>query len=463
MKTETVPSSFRDPGGFLFYREETLLRQVNHRCRADYDQLMQSGLYEALVEDGLLVPHQEVDLAAAYSDDACRVLKPTLVPCISYPYEWSFSQLKDAALITLKIQQRALEFGMSLKDASAYNIQFFDGKAIFIDTLSFEPYRENQAWVAYRQFCQHFLAPLALMCYRDIRLGQLLRTNIDGIPLDLASTLLPLRTRFRFSLLTHLHLHARSQRRYANAAVDSSRTLKKVNVSLNGLKAIIDSLVSAIKSLQWKSGDTEWGDYYNATNYDSESMQHKKELVSAFMDQISPAPTLVQDLGANTGVFSRIAADKGMNVLSQDIDPKAVEINYQLTKRNREHNILPMLVDLTNPSPALGWAHSERMSLMQRGPVDVVMALALIHHLAISNHVPLPDLARFFSRMGQYLLIEFVPRTDSQVRRLLATREDVFEDYTQSHFENAFAHHFEQVQSQQIRGSERTLYLLRKR
>ncbi|BAO42981.1 methyltransferase domain-containing protein [Thiolapillus brandeum] len=461
MKTEILSSSFRDPSGFLFYRHGELLRQVNFRYQDDYNALMESGLYDALTRDGLLVPHQEIDPAVGDSDKAYKVIRPTRIPYISYPYEWSFSQLKDAALTTLKIQELALEYGMSLKDASAYNVQFMDGKPIFIDTLSFERYRKNQPWVAYRQFCQHFLAPLALMSYRDIRLGQLLRTHIDGIPLDLASTLLPMRSRFRFSLLTHLHLHARSQKHYANAAVDSKHALKPVNVSLNGLKAIISNLASAIDALQWKSGATEWGDYYAATNYDSESMQHKKDLVSAFLDQVSPSPGLVQDLGANTGVFSRIAASKGMCVLSQDIDPKAVEINYQQTRNDQETRILPLLVDLTNPSPALGWAHQERMSLMQRGPADMVMALALIHHLSISNNVPLPVLARFFSHMGRHLIIEFVPKNDSQVQRLLATREDVFEDYTRTHFEDAFGGHFELLQSERIRGSERTLYLMR--
>ncbi len=461
MKTETVSSSFKDPSGFLYYRDGVLLRQVNHRYQADYDRLMQSGLYESLTGEQLLIPHEETDLSAAYSGDACKVLKPKPVPCISYPYEWCFSQLKDAALTTLRIQSLALESGMSLKDASAYNIQFLDGKPVFIDTLSFERYKKDQPWVAYRQFCQHFLAPLALMSYRDVRLNQLLRIHMDGIPLDLASRLLPLRSRLRFSLLTHLHLHARSQQRYANAAADGERPLKQARVSLTGLRAIIDNLITAVNALQWKPGDTEWGDYYSDTNYDDESLQHKKALVSAFVDQLSPAPQLVQDLGANTGVFSRVVADKGIQVLSQDIDPKAVEVNYLLTRKHQEPNILPMLMDLTNPSPALGWAHEERMSLMQRGPVDLVMALALVHHLAISNNVPLPVLAKFFSRMGACLIIEFVPKTDSQVKRLLATREDVFDDYSQDGFEQAFSAYFEVLQSEPIRGSERTLYLLK--
>lgn len=199
-----MPGSFRDPSGFIFFENGSLYRQVNIVYRENYDQLINSGLYETLVRLGLMVSHEEVDLHYARTNSAYRILKPALIPFISYPYEWCFSQLKDAALTTLEIQKKALDFGMSLKDASAYNIQFLDGKPVFIDTLSFEKYEEGQPWVAYRQFCQHFLAPLALMCFSDVRLNQLLRIYPDGIPLDLASCLLPLRTFLKFSLLSHI-------------------------------------------------------------------------------------------------------------------------------------------------------------------------------------------------------------------------------------------------------------------
>lgn len=226
---DKVAGSFRDPSGFVFVRNHVLFRQVNQQYRVHYDHLMDSGLYQRLLGDGLLVPHTEADGALAVSDDAYKVIQPEAIPFISYPYEWCFSQYKDAALTTLAIQKRALEFGMSLKDASAYNIQLLRGKPVLIDTLSFELYPEGQPWVAYRQFCQHFLAPLALMSYRDMRLGQLMSTYIDGIPIDLASTLLPFRSRFRLALLLHIHLHARSQRRYADAAIGPGTTRRQVS------------------------------------------------------------------------------------------------------------------------------------------------------------------------------------------------------------------------------------------
>jgi len=199
MPNKVLPSSFRDPSGFLFLRDGFIYRQVNTIYRENYDYLISSNLYKTLVDAELLIPHHEVDIKKARSDEIYKVIKPELILFISYPYEWCFSQLKDAALTTLEIQKKSLDFGISLKDCSAYNIQFRKGKPIFIDTLSFERYHQGKPWVAYRQFCQHFLAPLALMSYKDIRLNQLFRVYIDGPPLDLTSSLLPFRTRFRIS------------------------------------------------------------------------------------------------------------------------------------------------------------------------------------------------------------------------------------------------------------------------
>ena len=211
----------------------------------------------------------------AESDAAFKIIQPERVPFISYPYEWSFSQLKDAALATLSIQKRALKLDMSLKDASAYNIQFVRGKATLIDTLSFEIYKEGEPWVAYRQFCQHFLAPLALMAYRDVRLSQLLRVYIDGVPLDLASELLPAKTRFNFGLLTHIHIHAGAQKKYSDKVVAP----RKGGMSKQAMTGLIESLESTIKKLTWKPAGTEWGDYYDNTNYSDSAFEHKKQLV----------------------------------------------------------------------------------------------------------------------------------------------------------------------------------------
>jgi len=409
--SEPVAGSFRDPSGVVFTREGRILRQVNSVYQAAYEQLMTSGLYARLVEKGALLAHEEVDLSLALTDTAYKVLAPVRVPFISYPYEWSFSQLKDAALLTLRIQKAALRFGMSLKDCSAYNIQFVGGKPVFIDTLSFEPYREGEPWTAYRQFCQHFLAPLALMAYRDVRLSQLLRVYLDGVPLDLASRLLPARTYLRGPLLMHLHLHARAQQRYADARQTSVPDRRQVKQT--ALVGILDSLRAGVQCLQWKPVGTEWADYYDDTNYTAEAQQQKEALLVRFLEQAQPK--VMWDLGANTGRFSRLASARGCLTVAFDIDPAAVERNYLDSAKAKDNQMLPLVLDLTNPSPGLGWANRERMSLAERGPADVLLALALVHHLAIANNLPLDRIARFLCDVGVWLVIEFVLKEDSQV------------------------------------------------
>jgi len=246
---ENVRGSFRDPSGFMFKQDGKLYRQVNQKYREEYDLLMSSGLYDQLNKSRTLIAHKEVALDLAPRPDiAYKVIQPEIVDFISYPYEWCFNQLKDAAILTLAIARRVLEFGMSLKDASAYNIQFHQGRPIFIDTLSFEKYEEGVPWVAYRQFCQHFLAPLALMAKTDIRLAQLMRLHIDGIPLDLASKLLPASTRMNFGLTTHIHIHARSQQRYADKEVSQEKV--NARMSKTAMLGLIDSLLSTVKSLK---------------------------------------------------------------------------------------------------------------------------------------------------------------------------------------------------------------------
>lgn len=457
---QKLSSSFRDPDGFLFYLNENLYRQVNQTYRADYEHLMSSGLYASLAESGKLVTHSEVATPNGYSpnpEQAYKIIQPQKVPFISYPYEWSFGQLKDAALLTLNIQKHALESGMTLKDCSAYNVQFLDGKPVFIDTLSFEMYQEGSPWIPYKQFCQHFLAPLALMSMTDIRLSQWSRIYIDGIPLDLASKLLPIRSKLNFALLAHIHFHANTQKQYE----DKPQRTSEQKVSKFALLGLIDNLESCIKNMTWLPKGTEWGDYYSNTNYTDDAFQKKRDLVSSFIDILKP--TELWDLGANLGEFSRVGSEKGIFTVAFDIDPAAVEKNYRLIHKNGDKQLLPLVLDLTNPSPGIGWGNKERSSIDGRGPVDTVMALALIHHLAISNNLPLEKIAEWFRGLSRSLIIEFVPKSDSQVKKLLATRKDIFPQYNQQDFEQAFSQYFEIVAAEPIQNSERTLYAMRSR
>lgn len=451
-------SSFRDPSGFIFEREGILYRQVHAEAIRDLDLLETSGLQDELFSAGLVVPFRRVDVSLAATADAVAVLQPERIPFISYPYEWSFSQLKDAALATLELMRRALGKGMSLKDASAFNIQFMGCRPVLIDTLSFEAYEEGAPWIAYKQFCQHFLAPLALMAHCDIRLSQLLRTNIDGIPLDLTASLLPGKTKFQPGLLTHIHLHAKAQSQDTSGKTSD----RKIGVSKVSLLALIDNLKGTISGLNWKPAGTEWGDYYSDTNYSADSLKRKEVLVGELLDQVPVEAGQCWDLGANDGTFSRLAVQKGRYTVAWDIDPAAVEKAYLDGKSKKVENLLPLLQDLRNPSTNLGWANRERDSLIDRGPASVVMALALVHHLAIGNNVPLDLIAQFLASIGKWAIVEFVPKEDSQVQRMLVARKDIFSNYDQARFESAFASSFEKVQAIPIEGTVRTLYLFRR-
>ncbi|MFQ5923670.1 MAG: SAM-dependent methyltransferase, partial [Anaerolineales bacterium] len=220
---------------------------MNQVYAEDYEALLGSGLYAALIARDMLLPHEEREIPAARPERAYKVIEPQPLDFISYPYEWCFSQLKDAALLTLAAQRVAIEHDMSLKDASAFNVQFHLGRPLLMDTLSFEKLKEGEPWVAYRQFCQHFLAPLALMAYVDIELGKLMRVHIGGVPLSLASRMLPLRSRFRFSLLVHIHWHASAQRRYAGK--DRSASVRARRMNRNALLGLVDSLQGAVHRL----------------------------------------------------------------------------------------------------------------------------------------------------------------------------------------------------------------------
>jgi ribosomal protein L11 methylase PrmA len=393
-----------------------------------------------------------------------KLIKPLQIPFISYPYEWSFSQLKAAAILTLRVQHEAIKHGFVLKDASAYNVQFHESKPVFIDTLSFEPYEPGTPWVAYKQFCQHFLAPLALMAHTDIDLSKLMISHIDGVPLPLASKLLPFKTRISYSLATHIHLHSKMQQQHADAAGENrAETARKTSVSAKGMRGLIESLANTIEKLNWKMPETEWGNYYENTNYSDRAGEEKRALVDRLLAGIPDSLKIIQDFGANTGEFSRIAAKHCELVVSQDIDPVAVEMNYRKSSSDGPVNILPLIQDFSSPSPAIGWGNAERSSFLERSQCDALLVLALIHHLAINNNVPLGNIAKLFSTITKWLIIEFVPKADSQVVRLLATREDIFVDYTKEGFEKAFSEHFSIEDSLDVPDSERTMYLMKSR
>ena len=355
------------------------------------------------------------------------------------------------------IQKIALEHGMILKDASAYNVQFIGKKPVFIDTLSFTTYEVGQPWEGYKQFCEHFVAPLALAHYTSYDILKFLESNLEGIPLELAVLLLPKRARFAHGLLSHIYFHAATKKRYENAGAHG-KAIPKRQLSTFALKGLIAGLEASVSSLRPPRQRTEWGDYYTFTNYSDKGFEEKQKAVTSLLKQIKPRVQTVWDLGANNGEFSMLAADLGAYTVAFDIDPVAVGRNFTHSDE-RDERMLPLVQDCVNPSTANGWMGRERESLFARGPADAVMVLALIHHLAIGRNLPLARIAEFLAQIGKNVIIEFVPKGDSKVDILLASRKDIFADYDEEHFEQAMGEYFKLVKKMPVNHTKRTLYL----
>jgi hypothetical protein len=455
---QAIDSSFRDPSGYIFIKGNKFYRAINNSYRENFDFFETSGLYENLLDKGQILSFKKVPQNSINSNkNLYKVICPDQLRNISYPYEWCFSQLKDAALLTLDIQEESMKFNMSLKDASAYNIQFHNGLPVMIDTLSFEKYNEGEPWIAYKQFCQHFLAPLILSAYVDIKSIKLLHLFIDGISLDYVVKQLPLKSFFRPSIFMHIYMHAKAQN------INSDKTkLNNKNISKVAILGLIGSLRSLIRSLNWSPIGTEWGEYYSDTNYSAISMGTKQQIISEIIDEFNPK--VLWDIGGNNGEFTRLASNKGIDSILFDIDYAAIEKSYRKTKEDNEENIASFVMDFTNPSSGLGWNNKERLSIFNRSNADIVFGLALIHHLCISNNLPLDFVATFFFKLtSKYLVIEFVPKSDSKVKRLLDTRKDIFTEYDQKNFENKFLESFRIIKTIQVENSDRIIYLMEKR
>ena len=445
-----IPSSFRDPSGWVFQEDGRIFRRINAAGMPDWDRFIQSGLAEKLLDGKAVIPFREIS-----RENDSLTLELEKLPFISYPYEWSFSQLRDAGLLTLGIMRKALKHDMMLKDASAFNIAFRNGRPVFMDHTSFTVYRENEPWPAYRQYVMHFLAPLLLMREVDLRCLSLFESDIGGIPLDLASRLLPRRTYFNFNTLIHIHLHAAFDHRYSSDV----RSRKLPEMPRNRLENLIRSLEDFTGSLKIPGQSTQWEEYYEKNSYSEASFRFKKVRTAKICRELMPGVTL--DLGANSGVFSEIASQYSGQVIACDIDPQAVEQLYRLN-REKIPNLQPVLLDLNNPTPDVGVFNEERQSFFARSRADLVLGLALIHHLRISGNWTLDRIVRLFSSNAPHALVEFVPLDDIQVKRLIRGRESIFTDWTLDNMTAAFRKEYQRVETVGIPGCTRTLIELHK-
>ncbi len=446
------PASYKDPSGFIFQASGKFYRQVNKIYAGHYDLLTKSGLSSFLQEKKLLLPHEEVSENLLHSDDWYLTLLPEQVPFTSYPYEWCFEQLKDAALLTLEIVKLSIDKEMILKDATPYNVQFLNGRPVFIDTLSFEKYDPSLPWIAYRQFCESFLFPLLLSHYHKTSIQPYLNSYPNGVPVNITAKLLPWKSRLNPGVWLHVFLQNKLSKK-------TNKTVSANSFSKNKLFNLISHLDGIIRDLN-NTDKTEWSNYYAESISSQEYLGKKEEIISNLLQKMEGRKLL--DLGANDGFFSLLAASKNFDVTAIDKDDQCINTLYKKVKEENITNILPLCMDLMNPSPASGFANNERASFGERIHADTVMALALVHHLAIGYNLPLSKIAEYLYGFSHQLIIEFVPKQDEKVQLLLQNKKDIYPEYTREHFENIFQQRFTVTEKVQVPGSDRIIYLMKR-
>jgi hypothetical protein len=441
------PASFRDPEARVVYSASgEVLRELSPRGREEWNALERTRFFRRALEDGRIVATEELEPG---------LLRHERLPFVSYPYEWPFEMLRDAALLQLGLLDEALGEGFVLKDGSPYNVQWRGSEPVFVDVGSFERLREGEPWAGYRQFCTLFLYPLMLQAYRGVVPQALLRGSLEGIEPNQARALLP---RFRRGVLTHVVLHDRLEARHADRRDDVRADLKASGFRKELIQANVRRLRKLVRRLRPRRGRSTWAGYREAAPYSAEDAERKER----FVREAGPA-RLAWDLGANDGRFS--GALEAETVVALDGDERVVGELYTGLRREGSRSILPLVVDLANPSPGLGWRGVERRRLEERGRPDLVLCLALVHHLAIGRNVPLTELVAWLRSLDARLVIEFADRDDPMVSRLLAAkREEVHEGYGREAFERALNADFEVERREQLADSgTRTLYLARPR
>jgi ribosomal protein L11 methylase PrmA len=453
------PGSFRDPKGHVFSRGEEIFRTVHAGGAAGYERARDNGLIQALQTRGWLIPTEEIDRVTAHSIglQAKHVLRHPRLPFISYPYEWSFAALKDAAVLHLEVILACLEREVSLSDASAYNVQFEGYRPLFIDVLSLQPYSEGEAWLGYRQFCEQFLNPLLLTALFGIAHHAWYRGSLEGIATADLARLLGIRHHLNWRLLSHVVLQAGMQRRSTANPDRSSAAARKVRLSRGGYRAIVTQLRDWIADMR-PAGETKttWSDYAGANTYADGEYADKRAAVAAFCQRVKPG--MLWDVGCNTGDFAATALQSGARfVVGFDADHGALEKAYARAKAERLA-FLPLYQDLASPSPSQGWSERERRGMAERRCADALLALAIIHHLAIGRNVPLPDVVRWLVGLAPNGIIEFVPKSDPTVQTMLAVRQDIFDGYTEEAFTSALRSQASVVECQKISSTGRKIF-----
>ena len=453
------PGSFRDPDSRVFRDGDRILRVLSERGLADWERLAATKFFADAQANGTIVSTERVaDSEAPEGFAASAVLEHERVPFVSYPYEWPFSMLKDAAALQLELLRAALAEDMIAKDSSPYNVQWRGASPVFIDVGSFEELREGEPWAGYRQFCCLNLYPLMLQAYTGLAFQPWLRGSLEGIQPAEARAVMRGRRVFRRGVLAHVALHARLERRESDR--DTRTEVKRAGFRKELIDANAARLERLVKRLDWGAGETAWSDYGDRAHYEASELERKDRFVREACS--SRERELAWDLGCNDGRYSRIAAEHSRYVVAVDGDHATAEALYRSLRDEGERRILPLVMDLADPSPARGWAGLERGRLENRGRPDLVLCLALIHHLSIAANVPLAQVVDWLAGLGGTLVVEFAGRDDPMVERLLARkRDDAHPDYETANFERELRRRFEVARRDEL--GTRTLYEARPR
>lgn len=452
---ERNEASFRDPSGHVYESNGRIFRTITERAVDEYRFARDSGVLQSLADRGLLIPSDEVSLAEAGLEDIPDVVlavEHPRLPFISYPYEWPFPALKAAALLHLDLNIELVAHGMTLSDATAFNVQFRGNKPVFIDLLSLRRYREGEYWTGYRQFCDQFLNPLLLRALAGVTHNAWCRGSPEGIAASDIVRLLPWRKKISPRVFAHVGLQSKFQT--ADVSQDKAKSLKSGKLSKSAYLGILHQLRGWIAGLKPAgSGTTVWQDYVGTHSYSDEEQQTKKAFIGEFVEAVQPA--MLWDFGCNTGDFSEVALSAGAGaVIGFDFDQGALDAAFERS-RDRNLDFLPLFQDATNPSPDQGWKQRERDGLAGRRNADALLALALVHHLAIGKNVPLPDVVDWLVGMAPQGVIEFVPKDDPMIQRMLMLRDDIFDGYSYELFRDHLKTHARIVREQRVSQSDR--------
>jgi hypothetical protein len=445
----------------VFIGEQSVFRAVTPAGLDDWTAVGDSSFFAELVDEGKVIDTEPCPtdvLPPGQEWAAC--LRHRRIPVVNHPYEWSVTMLRDAALLQLEVTRRAVLEGFITKDATSFNVVFDGARPVFIDVGSFERLRPGEPWPGYRQFCELFLNPLVLQTMVGVPFQPWLRGAPDGIAPSELAPMLKGRHKLNRRLMVHVGLHARAERRFADADTDHDvrSDLRRAGFGPKVLLAQLDNLERTVRSLEQHESGSTWSDYSDRSHYDDADLATKETAVGDAVSQLRP--TTVLDLGANDGRFSQLAVDRGAGrAVAVDSDHLVVDRLYRKLRDQDERRILPLVMDLTNPSPGLGWRSRERAPFTARVRPDLVLCLAVVHHLAITDNVPFDMVVDFLADFAAPVVVEFPSREDPMAARLLARkRAGLFGHYDTAGWEAALSRRFDIGERTELPSGRRVLY-----